>query len=125
MKELIYPALVTILSAVITTVLLPELASWLKSKTQNMKFQSAVNDLNVTAASCVNYVEQTLVADFKKSGTWNKQTQNEALQTALAQMLQGLTLQTTKYLRNNDTDITELATRYIQSYIQSQKSNKE
>ena len=58
----------TLLTIVITSVLLPALTAWLKSKTNNEKLKGMVDDISQTVRTCVDCCEQTTVAALKKSG---------------------------------------------------------
>ena len=121
MKETILTAIITVLSAAISTILLPALAIWLRSKTNNQNLKSAITDLEVTAATCVNSIEQTIVKGYKDSGTWDKEAQATALNTAINEMVRSLTTQTLNLIKQSGDNIEDVATRYIHSYLLLQK----
>ena len=112
----------TVISAVITIVLLPAVASWLKSKTENEQIKSIITDLSSAVSSCVDHSEQTIVATLKSEGKWNKATQTEVLNAVTQNVIDSL-LETTKLtVAENGVDLQQLVVQHIEAYIQSKKS---
>lgn len=113
--------LFTVLAAIITSILIPALSSWLKSKTENEKLKSAINDITQTVKTSVDYLEQTAVNQLKTDGKWNSDAQVEVLSTAVSEVISNLTSSTAEYVKTEQIDLDGLVTRYIESYIQSKK----
>lgn len=111
----------TVMSAVITIVLLPAVAAWLKSKTENEQIKSIITDISSAVATCVDHSEQTLVATLKSNDKWDKAAQNEVLNAVKKNVIDSL-LETTKAtVAENGIDIEQLVTQHIEAYIQSKK----
>ena len=111
----------TVMSAVITIVLLPAVATWLKSKTENEQIKSIITDISSAVATCVDHSEQTLVATLKSEDKWDKAAQNEVLNAVKKNVIDSL-LETTKAtVAENGIDIEQLVTQHIEAYIQSKK----
>lgn len=128
MKEIALDYLVwffiSIFTTIITSVLLPTLANWLKSKTANESLQSVITDLTTTVQTAVNHYEQTMVVTLKKYGKWDSDAQCKVLESAVEEVISNLLDTTKKTLEDNGQDIQNVVTRYIESYIQSQKGSK-
>lgn len=128
MKEIVLDYLVwffvSIFTTIITSVLLPALGNWLKSKTANESLQSVITDLTTTVQTAVNYYEQTMVVTLKKYGKWDSDAQRNVLESAVEEVITNLLDTTKKVLEDNGQDIQNVVTRYIESYIQSQKGVK-
>lgn len=128
MKEIVLDYLVwffvSIFTTIITSVLLPALANWLKSKTANESLQSVITDLTTTVQTAVNHYEQTMVVTLKKYGKWDSDAQRNVLESAVEEVIANLLDTTKKALEDNGQDIQNVVTRYIESYIQSQKGLK-
>lgn len=110
-----------ILSSVITIVLLPALASWLKSKTENQDLQYVINELEQTVSTSVDYIEQTVVKQLKADGKWDAEGQKEALDEAVTVVLNSLTDKTAEILGKNGIDLESIIIKYIESKILSDK----
>lgn len=111
---------ITVMSGAITTVVLPALSGWLKSKTNSEMIRSAIDELAQTTGTTVDYIEQTVVSEMKKEDNWNADTQKEVLQLAVSTVLSGLTDATKKTMESGNTY--ETVKRYIEAYIQSKKT---
>lgn len=111
----------TVLAAVITTVLLPALASWLKSKTDNENIKAVISDITTTVATCVDHCEQTTVAALKANGTWDKEAQADVLRTVINNVTDSLLTTTKTIIDKNGIDLEEIITQHIEAYIQSKK----
>ena len=114
--------IITIISSIITSVLLPAISTWIQSKIQNERMQSYVQDITMTVATTVNCLEQTMVAQYKNDGNWNKETQQKVLDAAVKQVMDSVTMQTKKLIEDQCIDMQALVTRYIESYIIQQKT---
>lgn len=113
---------ITIISSIITSVLLPAISAWIQSKIQNERMQSYVQDITMTVATTVNCLEQTMVAQYKNDGSWNKDTQQKVLDAAVKQVMDSVTMQTKQLIEDQRIDMQALVTRYIESYIIQQKT---
>jgi uncharacterized membrane protein YhiD involved in acid resistance len=121
-QEIIDAAIGTLfatITGIITVVILPQLANWLKAKTENQKLQHMIDELTQTAQTSVDHIEQTLVKQYKADGKWDSEAQKDALKAAVNESIQSLTSTTVKSMNDNDIVISEIVTRYVESYIQS------
>lgn len=116
---------ITALGTVVTTVLLPVLCDWLKSKTRSQKLQSVIDDITVTVQSSVDMLEQTIVKQLKEEGSWNSTSQSQVLESAVIEIMTNLSSQTFEFLKSESTNIESLIKRHIEAYIQSKKFNSE
>lgn len=115
---------VTVVGATVTTVLIPAVSSWLKSKTQSYDLQSVIDDITVTVQSSVDMIEQTIVTQLKADGEWNTTSQSQALESAVTEVINGLSKNTYDILKSEGADIEGLVKRHIEAYIQSKKVYK-
>lgn len=115
---------VTFVGATLTTIIIPAIANWLKYKTQHQKLQSVIDDITVTVTSSVDMLEQTVVNQLKADGEWDSKSQAEVLQSAITEVVNGLSRTTYQILKSESTDIEALIKRYIEAYIQSKKTDK-
>ena len=120
-STMILQAVITITSAIITTVLLPLLAQWLTSKTTNQKLQTAIRDLTQTVATVVDCTEQTMVSQLKADNRWNYEAQSQVLNYAVEHIIENLSTSTTKWPEANSTNITATVQQYVEAYIFSKK----
>ncbi len=111
----------SVLTIVISSILIPALAAWLKSKTENEKLQAVISDITTTVATSVNKYEQTAVAKLKEAGEWNAESQRSVLESALDEVITNLLDTTKDTLKENYLDVSEVIERHIESYIQSNK----
>ena len=114
---------ISILSAIITTVLLPLAAQYVAAKIQNQKLQSAVDDIVQCVTTSVDFLEQTMVAQLKAEGKWNSDSQKAVMNQALTTSVNMLSSSTTKWLKANEKDAQEIAKYYIEAYIHSLKGD--
>jgi hypothetical protein len=112
----------TIISATITIVLLPAVAAWLKSKTDNEQIKSIITDITSAVSTCVDHSEQTIVSQLKAEQNWNKDTQKEVLDTVTQSVIDSLLETTKKVVADNGIDIETLVVQHIEAYIQSKKA---
>lgn len=115
----------TVISATITIVLLPAVAAWLKSKTENQQLQSIITDIASAVSTCVDHSEQTLVSSLKKEGKWNKETQSAVLESVTQSVINSLLDTTKQVIADNGINIETLVVQHIEAYIQSKKSGVE
>lgn len=115
---------VTFVGATLTTIIIPAIANWLKYKTQHQKLQSVIDDITVTVTSSVDMLEQTVVNQLKADGRWDSKSQAEVLQSAITEVVNGLSRTTYQILKSESTNIEDLVKRYIEAYIQSKKTDK-
>lgn len=115
---------VTFVGATLTTIIIPAVANWLKYKTQHQKLQSVIDDITVTVTSSVDMLEQTVVNQLKADGKWDSTSQAEVLQSAITEVVNGLSRTTYQILKSESTNIEDLVKRYIEAYIQSKKTDK-
>lgn len=115
---------VTAVSTVVTAVLIPAAASWLKAKTRNQKLQSVIDDITVTVQTSVDMIEQTVVNQLKADGKWNATAQSQVLESAVTEVIDGLTQSTYEMLKSENADVEWLVKRHIEAYIQSKKTDK-
>ena len=113
---------VTVVGTAITAILIPAATTWLKSKTQNQKLQTVIDDLTVTVQSSVDMLEQTVVAQLKADGKWDTAAQEHVLDDAVTEVLNGLNASTYNIIAAENTDIQALVKRHIEAYINSKKS---
>ena len=111
----------TIISAVVTKIIIPEIANWLSAKTDNQRMQTAINDMLTTVETTVNFLEQTVVSEYKYNGNWNTETQKQVLETAIDEICISLTDLTKNTIDENGADIRNTIRRYVESYINKSK----
>lgn len=111
----------TILTTIITGIVIPTISKWISSKTQNEKLQAIITDITTTVQTSVNYLEQTVVEQYKATGKWNVTAQKKVLKDATDEVIKNLLDTTKKTITDNNINIQELITRHIESYIQSKK----
>ena len=110
-----------ILATIITGIVIPTISKWISSKTQNEKLQAIITDIATTVQTSVNYLEQTVVAQYKATGEWNVTAQKKVLKDATDEVIKNLLDTTKKTITDNNINIQELITRHIESYIQLKK----
>ena len=106
------------ISATITIVLLPAVAAWLKSKTENQQLQSIITDIASAVSTCVDHSEQTLVSSLKKEGKWNKETQSAVLESVTQSVINSLLDTTKQVIADNGINIETLVVQHIEAYIE-------
>ena len=111
----------SILAAVISSVLVPALSAWLKSKTENEKLQAIISDITMTVQTSVNKYEQTVVARLKAAGEWNAESQRAVLESAVNEVITNLLDTTKRTFINNGIEVFDVIERYVEAYIQSKK----
>lgn len=106
-----------VISTVITAVILPKFNALINSKIENEKYRNAIEDITDKVAVSVNYIEQTVVAQLKADGKWNSETQKEALNKAVDNVLANISEATLSYLTDNISDVAGFVASNIESHI--------
>ena len=122
MKETILNHIIDLVFTVISVILVPMLVKWLKSKTQNERLKSMLDDIEVNVQTVVDYMEQTVVHDMKNSKDWNSNTQAQVMREAVDRILDSILSSTKKTLEDNQIDITDYIASHVEAYIQRKKT---
>ena len=122
MKETILNHIIDLVFTVISVILVPMLVKWLKSKTQNERLKSMLDDIEVNVQTVVDYMEQTVVQDMKNSKDWNSNTQAQVMREAVDRILDSILSSTKKTLEDNQIDITDYIASHVEAYIQRKKT---
>ena len=121
MKETFFTNLIELAFTIASAILVPMLASWLRSKTQNEKLKSMISDVEHAVKTCVDFTEQTLVQKLKESGEWTADSQKTVLLDTVTDAIDMLLDSTRATLEANSIDIESFITAKIEAYIQSKK----
>ena len=121
MKETFFTNLIELAFTIASAILVPMLASWLRSKTQNEKLKSMISDVEHAVKTCVDFTEQTLVQKLKESGEWTADSQKTILLDTVTDAIDMLLDSTRATLEANSIDIESFITAKIEAYIQSKK----
>lgn len=100
--------LVYIASALVVTLvswLSERLISFVNSKIKNQKVVMCVTAISNAVTNAVKATQQEFVDNLKKTGTFDEAAQKEALQMAKAKVLEVLTEETKKFIKDNYGDI--------------------
>lgn len=111
----------SLLGTVITTIILPAILELIKGKIKNEKLKHVVDELGITVATSVAYVNQTFVDQLKKDGCFDVDKQKEAFNAAVNYALNSLTETTKKIIESEGVDLQELIEKRIEAYINSLK----
>lgn len=122
MKEVLMNHIVDLVFTIVSVVLVPMLSAWLKSKTQNERLKSMIEDIEVNVQSCVDYAEQTVVPELKKSGKWDSVTQKTVLMDTVHRICESILDSTKKTLESNKIDIVSYVTSHVEAYIINKKN---
>ena len=122
MKEIILNHVIDLVFTIISVILVPMLMKWLKSKTQNERLKSMLDDIEVNVQTVVDYMEQTVVQDMKNSKDWNSNTQAQVMRDAVDRILDSILSSTKKTLEDNQIDITDYIASHVEAYIQRKKT---
>ena len=112
---------ITTIGLIITTVLIPAIATWFKSKANNEKLKGMADDISRVVATCVNHCEQTMVMQLKADGKWDSESQSEVLSTVVLNVLDNLLSSTKDFASQNNIDLPKMVEQCIESYIQENK----
>ena len=121
MKEVLMNHIVDLVFTIVSVILVPMLSAWLKSKTQNERLKSMIEDIEVNVQSCVDYAEQTVVPELKKSGKWDSVTQKTVLMDTVHRICESILDSTKKTLESNKIDIVSYVTSHVEAYIINKK----
>lgn len=122
MKDAILENLIELVFTIASAVLVPMLASWLRSKTQNEKLRSMITDIESVVKTAVDYTEQVFVSKLKAAGEWNDSAKEEAKKETAEAVLSMILDSTRDMLEANQIDIEEYISTRIEAYIQSKKA---
>ena len=121
MKEILINHFIDLVFTVVSVILVPMLATWLKSKTQNERLKSMIEDIEVNVQSCVDYAEQTVVPELKKSGKWDSVNQKAVLTDTVNRICDSVLDSTKKTLEASKIDIISYVTSHVEAYIINKK----
>ena len=122
MKEVLMNHIVDLVFTIVSVILVPMLSAWLRSKTQNERLKSMIEDIEVNVQSCVDYAEQTVVPELKKSGKWDSVTQKTVLTDTVHRICESILDSTKKTLESNKIDIVSYVTSHVEAYIINKKN---
>lgn len=116
--------LLNILSVLLTAVVLPlisiggtQLIKWINSKIKNGEIAKQLTTATNIVTNAVRVVFQTYVGTLKKSGTFDKKAQIEALTRAKDIAISQITDDTKKYIEENYGDFDNWLTIQIEATI--------
>ncbi len=116
--------LLNILSVLLTAVVLPlisiggtQLIKWINSKIKNGEIAKQLTTATNIVTNAVRVVFQTYVGALKKSGTFDKKAQIEALTRAKDIAISQITDETKKYIEENYGDFDNWLTIQIEATI--------
>lgn len=112
----------SVLCTLITVVLLPLIASALKSKIKNNQWANVIDEITKAVSTSVDCVQQTMVEQLKADGKFDKENQQKALRKALELTLQSLSSATKKAISDENIDIEQMLIKYIESAIINKKN---
>lgn len=91
-----------------------KLSDYLKERTQNIKTQAFIDEIENAIVTAVSYVSQTMVTDLKKEGKFDKDKAAEALNLAYNTAVTIISDKALNYLKDALTDETT-----VQEYLTS------
>lgn len=122
MKEVLMNHIVDLVFTIVSVIIVPMLSAWLRSKTQNERLKSMIEDIEVNVQSCVDYAEQTVVPELKKSGKWDSVSQKTVLTDTVHRICESILDSTKKTLESNKIDIVSYVTSHVEAYIINKKN---
>ena len=122
MKEILMNHIIDLLFTIVSVILVPMLSAWLKSKTQNERLKSMIEDIEVNVQSCVDYAEQTVVPELKNSGKWDSVNQKAVLTDTVHRICESILASTKKTLEDSKIDIVSYVTSHVEAYIINKKN---
>ncbi len=108
---------VSVVVAVITGIGVPMLFQWLQTKMHNESLKVVSADIEALIIRNIEYVEQTMVNQYKQEGKWNPVTQKEVITEAVNGALKDVTNKTVKFLEKNKIDVKDYLFRCIEAKI--------
>lgn len=121
MKEILFDNLIKLVFSIATTIIVPMIFAWLKSKCQNERIQSLLTDAENAVSASVDYIEQTFVKSMKDSGKWDSDAMKVAMSEATENAVNMLLSSSKDLLERNGVDVREYIVTKIEAYIQSKK----
>lgn len=121
MKEILYDNLIKLVFSIATSIIVPMIFSWIKSKCQNERIHSLLTDAESAVSASVDYIEQTFVRSMKESGKWNSDAMKVAISEATENAVNMLLASSKDMLEKNGVDVREYIVTKIEAYIQSKK----
>ena len=100
---------------------LTALSGYLSSKTENDTAKKYLTAAEEAAKKAVTYTSQTYVDALKKSGSFSKENQEEALSRAVDKAKSLLTVEAIAFLEEAYGDVTEFLKTNIEAEVRSQK----
>ena len=100
---------------------LTALSGYLSSKTENDTAKKYLTAAEEAAKKAVTYTSQTYVDALKKSGSFSKETQEEAPSRAVDKAKSLLTVEAIAFLEEAYGDVTEFLKTNIEAEVRSQK----
>ena len=100
---------------------LTALSGYLSSKTENDTAKKYLTAAEEAAKKAVTYTSQTYVDALKKSGSFSKENQEEALSRAVDKAKSLLTVEAIAFLEEAYGDLTEFLKTNIEAEVRSQK----
>ncbi len=122
MKETILTNVINLVFTIATAILLPMLAAWLRSKTQNENLRSMITDIENTVKTCVDYTEQVVVSSLKDSSGWTDEAKAKVKSDTITAVIDMLLVSTVNTMTANKIDIEEYVSAKIEAYIQQKKA---
>lgn len=95
--------------------------AWISTKVHSEKIQLALQEFQTVLIDGVGYVEQTYVRLAKQEGTWDKNTQENALAMCIDYIKNNLTQTTLELLTEDKEHIEAWIESKIEAQIQMQK----
>ena len=121
MKEILFDNLIKLVFSIATTIIVPMIFAWIKSKCQNEKLRSLLTDVQDAVSASVDYIEQTFVKSMKESGKWDSDAMKVAMSEAAENAMNMLLESSKSMLEQNGVDVREYIVTKIEAYIQSKK----
>ncbi|MFA5442846.1 MAG: hypothetical protein WC929_07735 [Bacilli bacterium] len=116
--------IISIISVAVTTVVLPlitlggtKLIQYLNQKIKDEKTRSILTGIAQIVERAVRSVFQTYVETLKKSGSFDKEAQANALSLAKAEVLKELNNDTREFITSNYGDLPDFITNQIEATI--------
>lgn len=123
--------IVSIISIVVTTVVLPlitlggtRLIQFLNQKIKDEKTRTIMTGLTSIIERAVRSVFQTYVESLKKNNTFNKEAQAKALDLATTEVKRQLTDETANFIKQTYGDVNTFITSQIEATINLLKSEQ-
>lgn len=95
--------------------------SWISAKVESEKIKLALQELQTVLEDGIGFVEQTFVRVAKDNDTWDKESQQKALEKCRDYVLSNLTDSTLNILTNDKEEIMSWLTAKIESQIHYSK----